>query len=66
MKSLYETNKETISSYEKRAIDILLAVKLLTKKDIQEPLQNSKQQLIQQFAHHMFVSLGRKTYDKSE
>jgi hypothetical protein len=65
MKNLYTQDSETISMYEKHAINLLKAMNLLTEKDFLEPISKSRNyMLVQQIANSVFVALGRLTFSE--
>lgn len=65
MKNLYTQDSETISMYEKHAINLLKAMNLLTEKDFLEPINKSRNyMLVQQIANSVFVALGRLTFSE--
>lgn len=62
---LYNQDGETISMYEKYAVNSLVALNQLTEKDISEPISKSrKYMLVQQLANSKFIESGRLTYEQ--
>ena len=62
---LYVQDGQTISMYEKHAINSLIAINQLTEKDTSEPISKSrKYSLVQQVANNMFIESGRLTYEQ--
>jgi hypothetical protein len=62
---LYVQDSQTISMYEKHAVNSLISLNLLTEKDILEPINKSrKYMLVQQLANSTFIESGRLTYEQ--
>ncbi len=62
---LYTQDKETISLYERHAVNLMIKANQLTAKDALEDISKStKYMMVQQMANNLFIESGRLTHEQ--